>query len=99
MSRDLMTEIVKLEPIVVELTLFYPFLEEHSDNIWASFAKSDKQKLLSAVDLFTINVPNRVWMNKINNGFQKLLDYTTFDSELEMNIATGKTKLVSLDDL
>lgn len=98
-NRDLMTEIVKLEPIIVEFTLFYSVLEEYSDNIWKAFGRSDIQALLSAVDLFTINVPKRAWLNRKNNGLQKLLDYCIFDNELEKNILTGKTKLVSLDDL
>ena len=99
MTRDLMSEIVKLEPIIVELSLFYSNLQEYSDNIWEAFGRSDTEKIISSVDLFTINVPKRAWANKDNNGLQKLLDYTIFENDFARDIATGKRKVTSLSDL
>ena len=99
MKRDILTEIVKLEPIIVEFTLFYHELEEYSKPIWDAFIRNDTAGVISAVDLFTLNIPDRAWHNKHDNGLQELLDFTTFSSEMDKDLSTGKKKLVSLNDL
>ena len=99
MARDIMTEIVKLEPVIVEFTLFYHELQEYSDEIWDAFARNDKERIVSMVDLFTLNIPERAWHNRTENGLDELLEFTQFTSQLEKDIATGKRKLTSLADL
>ena len=99
MSRDLLKEVVKLEPIVVRFTNFYSELISYSDNIWTAFNNNDIEELIIAMDIFTIMIPERAWFNKSNNGLQELLDFTVFGSDLERDIATGKRKLTRLEDL
>jgi hypothetical protein len=99
MSRDLLSEVVKLEPIVVQFTNFYGHLAEYSDRIWEAFSRNDANGVLSSMDLFTIMIPERAWKNKFNNGLQELLDFCIFESELQKDLATGKRKLTSLEDL
>jgi len=99
MNRDILKEIVELEPIVVQFTNFYGDLSSYSDRIWEAYSRNSVKDVITAVDIFTMMIPARAWRNKTNNGLQKLLDFTVFGSELEKDLATGKRKLTRLEDL
>jgi len=99
MSRNVLNEVVELEPIVVQFTQFYGFLDEYSNRIWEAFSRNDGEDVVRAMDLFTMMVPSRAWENKVDNGLDKLLDFCIFGSDLERDLATGKRKLTSIDDL
>ncbi len=98
-KRNILTEVVQLEKIIVTFRLFYPLLQEYEDRIWEAFGRSDIKSLLSSVNLFTIMIPKRAYENKDNNGLDKLLNFTNFDSQLEEDLATGKRKVTSYSDL
>lgn len=99
-QRDILSELVGLETVINRFTNFYPEeLSIAADRIWEAFGKSDIPKILSAVDYFTILIPNRVWVNSRNNGLKQLLDFSTFDSKLTQDLVTKKRKVTSLEDL
>jgi len=99
MNRNIINELVSHEKTIMMFTSFYSEIKPYSEAIWNAFGNNDAAGVISAVDLFTIMLPRRAWINKNNNGLQELLDFTHFESTLEKDIATGKRKLTKLEDL